>query len=256
MTPIAASKYKVSPTREEPLDRYLFRPIAQWIVPVCVTLKIHPILITLLAGITGLTASLLYFFQLTPLFLIVGFMLLAIVLDCLDGQVARARQLTSSFGRFLDGFMDYLIMFTWYIVLCLVLMEPYGIMIWILGVFSGISHFVQGILWEGYQQHPHTTSYSNQKSSRFPLIQGILQRYESLGRNLARIWQIHKHGSHQIPLPTRLFLPLLGHTSHLVALMIAVIIEQPVFFLLWTGMVLNLVVVGMLIIQFKNVKQK
>src|SRR5688500_16009836 len=89
---------------EEFLDYYFFRRAAHALVPGLIKIRISPNQVTTLSLIAGLAGSYLVLQQrfLPGAFLAV----IAIILDCCDGQIARLTGQTSPLGRAIDGFFD------------------------------------------------------------------------------------------------------------------------------------------------------
>lgn len=96
---------------EEPVNYYLNRPLASFFVDFFFKFtKVTPNQVTFLAMVVGVLAGLQLtggsrnaFFGGALLFL------LSQVLDCADGQLARLKNMSSPFGRILDGAGDYVV---------------------------------------------------------------------------------------------------------------------------------------------------
>jgi len=98
------------PLTEEPFDRYLNRPLAKPVVWMLVPTPVTANQVTLFAAFLGIAAGVALAFgttsaRIAALLLCWG----AFVLDCADGQLARARGGGSRFGYLLDGVADYVI---------------------------------------------------------------------------------------------------------------------------------------------------
>lgn len=97
---------------EELVDRFVHRPLAARIVVLLLRTPITPNQVTLLSGIAGVLAGgALAWGAAHPVGRLLGGVLLfaAVVLDCCDGQLARARGAYSTTGAVLDGLTDYLV---------------------------------------------------------------------------------------------------------------------------------------------------
>jgi len=94
---------------EELLDIYINRKIAAPLVKLLLNTSCTPNQVTLLSLVIGISAAwlLLINHHSSPLFFATG-VYLALILDCVDGQLARAREQASLSGRILDGIVDYL----------------------------------------------------------------------------------------------------------------------------------------------------
>ena len=92
----------------EPVNIYIHDPIAKRFVRVLKNTWVTPNQVTYLSVLVGFTSG--YFFShgswVTS---IVGGMLLelTLILDCVDGQLARAKNMASDWGRLIDGIAGY-----------------------------------------------------------------------------------------------------------------------------------------------------
>ncbi len=109
------------PAVEEPINRWLHRPIAFTLIRPLehLELPITPNRITLLSGAAGLAAAACYYHALAGgvLFTLLGAALLlaSVVLDCADGMLARLQGGGSRFGMLLDGSVDAVVgVAVWY----------------------------------------------------------------------------------------------------------------------------------------------
>jgi len=89
----------------EPWSTLFIEPLVIYLTPRLAKLKIHPNLITIFTAILGLAAGLLYalgHWICAPITYLATY-----IPDCLDGKVARYRQMNSEFGAKLDNWADY-----------------------------------------------------------------------------------------------------------------------------------------------------
>lgn len=95
---------------EELIDVYVHRPAARGLVQLIKGTPITSNQVTVISGAFGLLAGILIGFgdpgRLWPVALGGVALLLAVVFDCADGQLARLRGTSSLAGRALDGFVD------------------------------------------------------------------------------------------------------------------------------------------------------
>lgn len=98
------------PNPEEWIDRYLHRPVASVVVSMLVRTSVTPNQVTLSAALVGLFGGMLIGLA-TPMSILCGGAMLwcAVILDCVDGQLARARGGGTLVGRVLDGLADLVI---------------------------------------------------------------------------------------------------------------------------------------------------
>lgn len=113
---------------EEPVDYYFFRRLANLFVPWFARFKWTPNQVSFLGLCIGLTTA--WIFAHDHFFLGGLGLLLTVVLDCCDGQLARLTGQTSQEGRLIDGIFDHIwVVFIWvYIGLSAHLYQPKGSM--------------------------------------------------------------------------------------------------------------------------------
>lgn len=160
---------------EELVDRFVHRPLAALLVPLLARLSLTPNQVTLLSGIVGVLAgAALAWGADRPGARLAGGVLLfvAVVLDCCDGQLARARGIFSTTGAVLDGIADYVVGIAFHVGATYVLVSHYGSgWFWLLGFAGMMSGAVQMALFD------HTkTRYTAQVSP------GYAEREEDLGK--------------------------------------------------------------------------
>ncbi len=133
---------------EQRLDFYLYRRLAAYLVRAVLNTSISPNQITLLSLVLGISSSLFYVLGYNPI-LSALLLLLAVISDCADGQLARARGGGSSRGAQLDGLSDYLVGVILYIAVGYHLKSlfpgPYVNIVMILAI---VSTFIQCYLFD------------------------------------------------------------------------------------------------------------
>lgn len=172
------------PEVEELVDEYLHRPIARRLVDLLVHTPITPNQITLIAALVGVAAGVTIAFGVgRPRVLLTGGLLLfaAVVLDCCDGQLARRKGISSTYGAILDGIGDYAVGLALGIGGSLYAVGVTGNRwYWLLGLAGIVSSAVQSALFD------HTkTRYIARVGG------GYAEREEDLGqveRDRARAW--------------------------------------------------------------------
>jgi phosphatidylglycerophosphate synthase len=93
----------------EPINQYFHVPIAARIVAILKNTPITPNQVTYASVIFGI-ASAIAFCQLDIWWIIIAgiFLEISLILDCADGQLARAKNCATDFGRLLDGIGGYI----------------------------------------------------------------------------------------------------------------------------------------------------
>lgn len=141
---------------EEAIDRFFHRPVAAVVVAVLLSFPVTPNQVTLGSLATGWLGSFfLYqaFFGAEPgpsvVWLIAGGLLFfAMVLDCADGQLARATGGGTRVGRILDGFVDVLVLVPAYVILGFGIKEMYGLTWFVIAAIAGFSTWIHCIVYD------------------------------------------------------------------------------------------------------------
>lgn len=141
---------------EELLDIYINRKIAAPLVKLLLNTLFTPNQVTLLSLFIGISATWLLIrnHPLSPLFFATG-VYLALILDCVDGQLARARDQASLSGRIMDGLVDYLNSIAYYIGMVVFSLKNSDInhsttMVWVAA--AALSMLAHAILHDYYRQ--------------------------------------------------------------------------------------------------------
>jgi len=94
----------------EPINRYFHNPIAASIVKILKDTWVTPHQVTYVSVFIGLIAAYIFSLETTQSFFLAGVLLeMVMILDCVDGQLARAQKCASDWGRLLDGIAGYII---------------------------------------------------------------------------------------------------------------------------------------------------
>lgn len=131
---------------EDPINLWLHRPLAYAFVRLVLPLPVSANAVTFASiGIGVLAAGLILYG--TPHAMIAAGVLLWVsaILDGADGQLARARQQVSRFGRAIDGAADMIVVGTSVVAAAVHLYFQTGSVLWLLGaaaaIGSGLVHF-------------------------------------------------------------------------------------------------------------------
>ena len=95
---------------EELADEVLHRPLARGLVALLRHTPITPNQVTLLSALSGISSAALVWqapAHRECLLWAGGLLLLSVVFDCSDGQLARIRGVSNTYGAILDGIADY-----------------------------------------------------------------------------------------------------------------------------------------------------
>ena len=139
---------------EELPDIYLNRWLAAPIVKLLLNTKVTPNQVTgvsLVVGVSG--AILLLIKDLSPLYSAM-LIYLALILDCVDGQLARVRDQESLSGKIMDGLVDYLNMISYYIAMIFFTLQntdKSSLFLFPLASVAALSNLVHVILYDYYK---------------------------------------------------------------------------------------------------------
>lgn len=133
---------------ELPSNRYLIHRVSDWLLPRAMALGIPANAVSLCGLGLGLVAAAAYYQAADPRFALIGWVAMMgwLVMDGLDGSLARATGTASPFGRFLDGFADYGVFVVVY--LALVARQPDPGWALVLALAAGAAHAAQAALYE------------------------------------------------------------------------------------------------------------
>jgi hypothetical protein len=152
-----ADLYKKSlkdPIIEEPVNHIFYRPVGFVLAKLFTHTAITPNGVTILSMLSGIAAGLFYSAGETNKTIIAGILLLmANLLDCTDGQLARLKGIPSKFGRILDGFADYTTGVATFIGITIGYSgQFFTVPIWWgLAIIASISNILQSILTDTYR---------------------------------------------------------------------------------------------------------
>jgi hypothetical protein len=134
-----------SPELEDPLNRYVYHPLAKRLAHVLRPTGISPNAVSVMSGALVCSAAALYFFVGGTAGVLAGFTchLLWHVVDGADGDLARLTGKASPVGEFIDGACDYLSHVVLYVALAGILDDWIGGWAWALATLSGASRIAQ-----------------------------------------------------------------------------------------------------------------
>lgn len=80
---------------------------------------------------------------------VAGVLLFAsVILDCMDGQFARARGGGTRMGRILDGAVDALVLLPFYVLVCFAVKDAHGALWFWFCAFAGITSWIQMLVYD------------------------------------------------------------------------------------------------------------
>jgi len=180
---------------DEVINTYLLRPIAHQLVRFLYQTNVTPNQLTVASIVAGTAAALVYAFS-GPAYVPVAGVLVTLkdLLDSADGQLARAKNLYSRFGRFLDSVGDFAVNLLVFAALSVALFRQTG---WIPVFLGGVLGFLGISLRVSYHVF-YQTSYLH------------LQSAYSVNRVNEEIRQQDLEGDTRTLMMHRLFLLLYG----------------------------------------------
>lgn len=139
---------------EEPVDMFFHRRVAAAFAALIVGFPITPNQVTYGSLVVGLGGS-VFLYRAAFLgaaswnYAAAGLLLFAsVILDCADGQIARAKGGGSRMGRILDGLVDMLVLLPAWLILGFGVARHYG-SIWVaLGLFAGITSWARIVIYD------------------------------------------------------------------------------------------------------------
>ncbi len=139
---------------EELPDIYLNRRLAAPIVKLLLNTKVTPNQVTVVSFVIGVSGALLLSINnISPLYSAL-LIYLALILDCVDGQLARVRDQESLSGKILDGLVDYLNMISYYIAMIVFTLQntdKNSLFIFTLAIAAALSNLAHVILYDYYK---------------------------------------------------------------------------------------------------------
>lgn len=166
---------------ENKLDRIFYRPIGFRIAKKLRGTGITPNMITIISIFIGGSAGLMFYHDSLG-YAIGGILLLVIanILDCVDGQLARLTGIKSAIGRILDGFAGDIWFASIYLCFAFRLSHEYGTYwFFALAVLSGLSHLIQANITD-YYKTLHLYFISKDKGAEFQTLEQIEAKYKEL----------------------------------------------------------------------------
>jgi phosphatidylglycerophosphate synthase len=134
-----------SPELEDPLNRYVYHPLARRLARLLQPTPVTPNAVSAMSGAMVCAAAAFYSLGSWPLGVLAGFAchLAWHVFDGADGDLARLTGKASPIGEFVDGACDYLSHIVLYVALATILDDQIGGWAWALTIVSGFSRIAQ-----------------------------------------------------------------------------------------------------------------
>jgi len=269
---------------DETLTLYILRPIAFVFVKLFYPTSITPNQVSLMTTITGILSA--YFFSRGDVvsFVIAGSLyFLALVLDCVDGMIARLKNNGTAVGRIIDGFSDYIVGISVYIGMGIgfgkgwINLDFLPFSYWWFLVVAAFSHILHAMIVDYYRAEfmahglgKQTSTWEERKIFTDEL--NIIKHQK--GKLFEKILIIVYLGYSQLQLfkmddqevydretyysNNKLLIRLwfwIGPTASAFIVMISALIFRPVFFFIFTIGIANIYMIILWIIQVKTNKK-
>jgi len=265
---------------DETLTLYILRPIAFIFVKLLYQTKITPNQISLASIVVGLGSG--YFFSRgdRTSFIVAGILyFFCLVLDCVDGMIARLKKSGTAVGRIIDGFADYLVGISVYIGMGVGFSKgfvnidfwPYSH--WFLLSIAAVSHIFHAMIVDYYRVEfmSHGLGKVTSVWEEKKIFQKELDKIKHdpgkwldkilisvyLGYSHLQIFRlkqteqfIRKEYFHSNKLMILLWF-WIGPTAHIFVLILAAILFRPIIFFVYTIGLANIYMLVLWIIQVK-----
>lgn len=166
---------------ENKIDRIFYRPIGFRIARLLRGTGITPNMVTVVSIFVGAAVGFMFYHD-SLTYNIIGILLLVLanILDCVDGQLARLTGIKSAIGRILDGFAGDIWFASIYIGFALRLSHDYGTdWFFALAVLSGLSHLVQANITD-YYKTLHLYFISKDKGAEFQSLEQVEAKHKEM----------------------------------------------------------------------------
>ena len=173
---------------ENYIDRWFYRPIGFRIAKMLRNTGITPNMVTIISiFVGGATGPLFYYGNISLTLLGIFSLVVANILDCVDGQLARLTGIKSEIGRILDGLAGDVWFALIYICLALKLNNDYNTWLFFVpAAMSGLSHLVQANITD-YYKTLHLYFISKEKGSDFQNLDEVRKKYEEMKPGIGKV---------------------------------------------------------------------
>ncbi len=262
---------------EEIFDIFIFRIIAFILIKAIYRLPITPNHLTLTSLIFGILCG--YFIANENIGLAFMFLVVHNVLDCADGQLARIKKSGTLLGRFLDGFVDYIVFATIYIA---ILINTYsGIQTVAIAVISALSNILHSMIID-HMRYEFASYVQKGESFVYNELESIEQLYHKgkwSNKNLFKRFMLYmdlQYHKNQVSFKKLLassfknvdgnlyykknkklmFLWMfIGPTTHIVAILFLLLIDEIKYYFWLNIIIFNIYMIVLLFFQRKNNRQ-
>jgi phosphatidylglycerophosphate synthase len=172
---------------ENYLDRWFYRPLGFGIARALRYTGITPNMITVISIFVGIAVGPLFYCN-SPGLSMLGILsfIIANILDCVDGQLARMTGIKSKIGRILDGLAGDIWFTLIYTFLALRLNSEFGTRLFFIpAILSGISHLAQAGITD-YYKTLHLYFVSKEKGLEFQQLGEVRVQYDEMKGGISK----------------------------------------------------------------------
>ncbi|OUO51351.1 CDP-alcohol phosphatidyltransferase [Parabacteroides sp. An277] len=176
---------------ENLIDRVFYRPIGFQIARLLRHTGVTPNMITILSIFVG-AATGFFFYHSDLKYTVYGILclVLANILDCVDGQLARLTGIKSKIGRILDGFAGDIWFATIYLCLAARLAHETGShWFFALAVLSAMSHLLQANITD-YYKTLHLYFISKEKGAEFQSLEQVVAQHKQTKYGITKFFYL------------------------------------------------------------------
>ena len=173
---------------ENYIDQWFYRPIGFRIAKMLCNTGITPNMVTIISIFVGAAAGPLFYYN-SIRYTLIGILCLIIanILDCVDGQLARLSGIKSKIGRILDGLAGDIWFLLIYAFLTLQLNNEYGTWLFFIpAVLSAISHLIQANITD-YYKTLHLYFINKEKGSEFQNLEEVCKQYKEMKSGIGKV---------------------------------------------------------------------
>jgi len=174
---------------ENVFDLYFYRPIGFQIARVLKHTAVTPNMVTIFSIFVGAGTGIMFYYD-NLTYNVIGILLLIVanILDCVDGQLARITGIKSKVGRVLDGISGDIWFIVIYVCLALRLTHTFGTAwFFVPAVLSGVSHLIQAEITD-YYKTLHLFFESREKGMEFQSSRQIREQRINMKKGINRFF--------------------------------------------------------------------
>ncbi|MBC8384591.1 MAG: CDP-alcohol phosphatidyltransferase family protein [Candidatus Cloacimonetes bacterium] len=268
---------------DETLTLYILRPIAFIFVKLLYRTSVTPNQVSLMSIMVGILAGFFFSRGTYTDFIIAGILyFICLILDCIDGMIARLKNSGTAVGRIIDGFADYIVGIAVYLGLGIGFNKGFveidlPISHWWILIISAVSHIFHAMIVDYYRVEfmahglgkitstweeikKFKTELERIKHHRGKWLQKILISFY-VGYSHIQLFKMNEQEKFdreryfQTNKLLILFWFWIGPTAHVFVLIIAAFVFRPIIFFYYTIVLANIYMLVLWIIQV-NIKKK